>query len=83
MTHETVNHSQNFKDPVSGVHMNNVEGIHATLEKDSRAQFGRLSSVRNGHVYYLDLVVWRTNARLEESVNRGFTIPCQRIVGLF
>ena len=64
VTHETVNHSQNFKDPVSGVHTNNVEGIHATLKKDSRTQFGRLPSVRNGHVHYLDLVVWRTHARL-------------------
>ena len=34
------------------------------IKRDSRSQFGRLPSVQQGQVYYLDLVVWRMNIRL-------------------
>ena len=63
--HLTVNHSKHFKDPDTGVHTNNVEGIHGTIKRCARSQFGRLPSLSDdGFTNYLDLLVWVTNVRL-------------------
>ena len=63
----TVNHSKHFKDPETGVHTNNVEGIHGIIKKIARNQFGRLPSLNDdGFTNYLDLLVWVTNLRLSK-----------------
>ena len=67
VTHFTVNHSKGFKDYETGHHTNNVEGIHGVIKRDARAQFNRLPYLnKDGDSYYLDLLVWRANARLEK-----------------
>ena len=78
VTHD-VAHSQNFRDPVTGVHTNSVEGMHSVMKKDSRVQFCRLPSVKAAKVQYLDLVVWRTNVRLTScgSCVHGTRNECQ------
>ena len=54
----TVNHSKHFKDPDTVVHTNNVEGIHGTIKRYARSQFGRLPSLsEDGFTNYLDLLV--------------------------
>ena len=64
--HLTVNHNEGFKDKESGVHTNNVEGIHGCIKKDAHAQFSRLPYLtKDGSPYYLDLLVWRANVRLQ------------------
>ena len=64
-SHGVVIHKDCFKDPDTGVHTNNVEGEHGVWKRESRVQFCRLPSVKKGKVYYLDLVVWRSNVRLD------------------
>ena len=65
--HKTVNHSEGFINKETGVHTNNVEGIHATLKKDARKQFGRLPYLTTeGLPYYIDLVNWRVNQGLQK-----------------
>ena len=65
--HLTVNHSEGFKDPNTGAHTNNVEGIHGVLKRDARAQFGRLPYITSqGESYYIDLLVWRGNVNLKK-----------------
>ena len=60
--HKTVNHSVVFINKETGVHTNNVEGIHATLKVDARKQFNRLTFLTpDGKPYYIDLVNWRVN----------------------
>ena len=55
--HKTVNHSEGFINKETGVHTNNVEGIHATLKKDARKQLSRLPYLTTeGQPYYIDLV---------------------------
>ena len=63
--HLTVNHSKEFKNPETGACTNNCEGIHAVIKKDAHQQFGRLPYLTSrGETYYLDLLVFRANARL-------------------
>ena len=65
VTHLTVNHSKHFADPETGVHTNNVEGIHGVIKKYARAQFGRLPNLSSsGFTNYLDLLVWKTNVKM-------------------
>ena len=65
VTHLTVNHSEHFKDPETGVHTNNVEGIHGVIKKYARAQFGRLPNLSSsGFTNYLDLLVWKANVKM-------------------
>ena len=60
--HKTVNQSVVFINKETGVHTNNVEGIHATLKVDARKQFNRLTFLTpDGKPYYIDLVNWRVN----------------------
>ena len=64
--HLTVNHSKEFKSPKTGACTNNCEGIHGVIKRDGFSQFGRLPYLNNnGETYYLDLLVWRANARLK------------------
>ena len=66
VTHLTVNHAETFKDPETGAHTNNVEGIHGVVKRDALRQFGRLPYLTvNGNTYYLDLLIWRANQRLQ------------------
>lgn len=71
VTHHVVNHKVEFVT-IEGENTNGAEGIHAVVKKDARAQFGRLPYLtRDGRTYYLDLLIWRANARLSKdgSVN--------------
>ena len=49
VSHFTVNHSKEFKNPETGVHTNNVEGMHGVIKRDGYSQFGRLSMQRERH----------------------------------
>ena len=49
VSHFTVNHSREFKNPETGVHTNNVEGMHGVIKRDGYSQFGRLSMQRERH----------------------------------
>jgi hypothetical protein len=62
---KTVNHSVTFKDKDTGVHTNNVEGVHMHLKKDIRDQFGRQAKYNGGNVKFLDLAQWRVNQGLK------------------
>ena len=65
-THYKVNHSKHFKDPETGVHTNNVEGMHSVVKKDARRQFDCLPYVnQKGGIYYMDLLIWRAKCRLQ------------------
>ena len=64
--HFTVNHSKEFKNPETGAHTNNCEGMHGVIKRDGYHQFGRLPYLNEkGETYYLDLLVRRANARLQ------------------
>ena len=66
VSHFTVNHSKEFKNPETGVHTNNCEGMHGVIKRDAFSQFGRLPYLNGeGDTYYLDLLVWRANVRLQ------------------
>ena len=68
-THLVVNHKKEWKNPETGAHTNHVEGIHGVLKDDGKAQFRRLPYLTgNGETYYLDLLVFRTNAKLKKNV---------------
>lgn len=42
-------------------------GIHGVIKRDAHQQFGRLPYLTSkGETYYLDLLVWRANRRLEK-----------------
>uniref|UniRef100_A0A915JDR6 ISXO2-like transposase domain-containing protein n=1 Tax=Romanomermis culicivorax TaxID=13658 RepID=A0A915JDR6_ROMCU len=55
-THQTVNHSQNFVNPLTGIHTYNVENYW----KRVKANFKRMNGTKDGFVEgYLDEFVWR------------------------
>ena len=65
--HLTVNHSEHFRDPETGCHTNNVEGMHRIIKHECLKQFNRQPLVeQTGRPIYLDLVSWRCNHRLEQ-----------------
>ncbi len=54
--HQTVNHSQGFKDPETGTHTNYIEGSFGNLKLDLRRHKG----IRREHMQsYLDEYVFR------------------------
>ena len=67
VVHKTVNHSVEFVNRETGECTNRVEGLHRVLKKDSRSQFDRLPYLTQyGETYYLDLLVFRCNCRLQK-----------------
>ena len=64
VTHHVVNHKKEWVT-IEGDDTNGAEGIHAVVKRDARGQFGRLPYLTaDGRTYYLDLLIWRANARL-------------------
>ncbi len=55
-THGTVNHSQNFVDPVTGVHTNAVEGFWSRAKDRLKQYHGVPDSTLDSH---LDEFLWR------------------------
>ena len=53
--HQTVNHSQNFKDPVTGVHTNSIEGTWAAL----KSKISKRYRCKNGLTDHLFAFIWR------------------------
>ena len=54
--HRTVNHSLHFRDPVSGVHTNNVEAFWSSVKRKFKIMNGINRSVTESH---LDEVMYR------------------------
>lgn len=55
-THRTVNHSKEFKNPITGVHTNNIE----SLWKDAKQKFKIMCGVDADNIPpYLDEFLWR------------------------
>ena len=54
--HRTVNHSRNFKDPVSGVHTNLIESFWAQCKRKFKAMSGTRASFCSS---YVDAFLWR------------------------
>ena len=68
--HKIVNHAEAFVQ--DGIHTNNVEGVHGVVKNDGRKMFGRLPYLSDrGQSYYLDILIWRLNVRLQKA--RYFT----------
>ncbi|GBN68320.1 hypothetical protein AVEN_95295-1 [Araneus ventricosus] len=59
--HHTVNHSKNFKDPVTGAHTNGIEGTWNAIKTDFRKQGTR--KVAGQFDTYLAEYMWRRSHR--------------------
>ncbi|GBN39308.1 hypothetical protein AVEN_148385-1 [Araneus ventricosus] len=59
--HHTVNHSKNFKDPITGVHTNGIEGTWGAIKADFRKQGTR--KVAGQFDTYLAEYMWRRSFR--------------------
>ena len=59
--------NQSKKDPKTGVHTNNVEGVHALIKRDSSRQFSRSPDKKIVFqlVLYLKLAQCRVNRGLK------------------
>ena len=57
-THQTVNHSQNFVNPVTGAHTNSVEGYWSCVKRQMRRQ-GVMNTSDNLFPSYLLESLWR------------------------
>ena len=54
-THMTVNHSQHFKDPETGVHTNTIEGTWAAIKAKIAKRYRCESGIQN----HLGVFIWR------------------------
>ena len=62
--HKTVNHTENLKDPVTGVHTNTIEGLWAHVE---RLLIGGGTTKRNLYGYLATYMLRRRlNTQIEE-----------------
>jgi transposase-like protein len=52
MVHDTVNHSRNFVDPVSGVHINTIEGTWNAIKRQISYAQRRLPLIGPNLMYY-------------------------------
>lgn len=59
LEHQTVNHSKNFKDPLTGVCTNKIEGLNNGLKMKISAR----NRVENGMQEHLDEFIWRKKNR--------------------
>jgi hypothetical protein len=55
-THLTVNHSQNFIDPISGCHTQNVEGMWSNFKRNFRPLSGNTTET---YASYFPEFMWR------------------------
>lgn len=64
-THETVNHSQTFKDPVTGAHTNTIEGLWSLIKSEFRSKHHR--NVDNLLDSYFAEFMWRRKYKSRKS----------------
>ncbi|GBL78770.1 hypothetical protein AVEN_168919-1, partial [Araneus ventricosus] len=69
--HYTVNHSVNFKDPITGVHTNGIEGTWSAIKAQFRSQ--GTEKVKDEFDSYLGEYVWR---RLYGGATLKGLFPC-------
>eukprot|EP00644_Phytophthora_capsici_P008105 jgi/Phyca11/125928/e_gw1.60.148.1 len=56
--HQWVNHSKNFKDPITGAHANRIEGVwEVNIKQRIKSARGMRKTVVAG---YLDECMWRS-----------------------
>ncbi len=70
-THETVNHSVNFVDPVTGAHTQNVKGFWSVTKRQMRKQ-GLMNTSSNLFSSYLLEILWRKRFQGEELLIKLF-----------
>ena len=59
-THLTVNHTENYVDPVTGAHTQTIEGFWGNAKAVIKSMHGVHPQMRSSH---LDDIVWRWNHR--------------------
>lgn len=69
-THKTVNHSQNFVDPASGVHTQNIE----RLWREMRANIPRYGTREYHYEHYLAEFMFKRYYDYDERIDAYFTI---------
>lgn len=69
--HEVVNHTENFVDPQTGAHTQNIEGFWTHSKMKYKASRGFSANVR---LNYLDEIQWRWNNRRQCLMGRLFTV---------
>lgn len=62
-THETVNHSLHFRDPITGVHTNGIESIWRAAKHRNKKTCG---VNRKYLLYHLELYMWHANNPLDD-----------------
>lgn len=69
-THRTVNHSQNFVNPVTGVHTQNIE----RLWRDMRGALPRFGTSEKHYVHYLGEFIFKKQYEFNERISQFFKI---------
>jgi IS1 family transposase len=65
ITHNTVNHSENFVDPITGAHTNSIENVWSHLKQSLRRKYQR----RSTHLQsYIDEFLWRKKLKNKEEM---------------